>query len=94
MEEVEDIKKHHRDQLELYSVLMMCLPKHLQHIASAGQPPIHPHGREACRRLVEYFHDNDPGCLPELSYAVQNLSLKEYWQQPGRDLHLPARPQM
>ena len=81
MEEVEDIRKHHRDQLELYSVLMMCLPKHLQHIASAGQPPIHPHGREACRRLVEYFHDNDPGYLPELSYAVQNLSLKEYNNQ-------------
>ena len=80
-EEVRAIEKHNRDQLELYSVLMMCLPKHLQHIASVGQPPMHPHGREACRRLVEYFHDNDPGYLPELSYAVQNLSLKEYNNQ-------------
>ena len=80
-EETRAIEKHHRDQLELYSVLMMCLPKHLQHIASVGQPPMHPHGREACRKLVEYFHDNDPGYLPELSYAVQNLSLKEFDNQ-------------
>lgn len=75
--ELAAIEKHHRHQLELYSVLMLCLPKHLQHVANEGQPVEHPHGRLACERLVAYYHENDPGYLPDLSASVHNLNFKD-----------------
>ena len=98
--ETEAIKVHLRHQLELYSLLMMCLPRHLQHVANQGQGE-DPHGREACERLVRHYHEDDPGYLPDLSYSVHNLSMKECDNHAERFLYvldhkcsmLAARPE-
>ena len=75
--EMAAMKKWRRDQLELFSVLMMSLPKHLQGVARAGADGVNPNGREACENLVRYHHDHDPSYLPDLSYEVQNLTLAQ-----------------
>ena len=80
-EETKAIELYWRHQLELFSVLMLCLPKHLQHVASVGQEE-RPSGRTACDRLVRYYHENDPSYLPDLSYTIHNLSMADYGNHP------------
>ena len=62
-DEQEALKVYDTRQLQLFSRLMMCLPKQLMLVAQQGQPTWGPNGREALDRLDEYYHDHDPGYL-------------------------------
>ena len=69
-DEEQTLKLYDTQQLQLFSKLMMCLPKQLMLVAQQGQPLLEPNGREAMDRLDEYYHDHDPGYLADLSYTV------------------------
>jgi hypothetical protein len=76
--EKEALRVYDTRQLQLFSRLMMCLPKQLMLVAQQGQPTWGPNGREALDRLDEYYHDHDPGYLADLSYTIHNMSFKDY----------------
>ena len=72
------LKLYDTQQLQLFSKLMMCLPKQLMLVAQQGQPPLAPNGREAMDRLDEYYHDHDPSYLADLSYTIHNMSFGDF----------------
>ena len=76
--EQETLKVYDTKQLQLFSRLMMCLPKQLMLVAQQGQPLWGPNGREALDRLDEYYHDHDPGYLADLSYSIHNMTFRDY----------------
>ena len=77
-DEQEALKVYDTRQLQLFSRLMMCLPKQLMLVAQQGQPLWGPNGREALDRLDEYYHDHDPGYLADLSYSIHNMTFRDY----------------